>query len=135
MTQSVDKLLSSIEEYFDLKKKENLDDASLEAARLRVHSALGDYFLRALAEEKRKSSSATRKISVVKSANQSVSWDSVAKMIDALNACPLPMKDIEGGNVTKWMQIYNDWYAKRTAALNAIIPPIELDLSELDGKW
>ena len=135
---NTDQLLASLEEYFSIKQdllgEEDLE--ALRAAKKRVDLCLKEYFRdnfdKAFLEERRRTSSETRKMSVVDPAgvvNKNIAWDDVVKILDFVNSCPIPVKDLRDPLKTdKWMKNYNEWYQKRMSVLNKIIPPLQLDL-------
>ena len=132
-----DRLLFSLEEYFDLKR--DLRDANSEAllqARERVQLCLEEYvrnhFHKLFLEENRRRLSSTRKMIAVQSPDNHLNWENVVKLLDALNAAPVPSKEL-----SVWMAAYKEWYQnKRITAVNSINPKLELDLeNDLDQKW
>jgi hypothetical protein len=144
---NIDRLLASVEEYFEIRNEVggSEDLAVLRAAKERVELALNEYFKstldRALLEERRRSSSSTRKIDIVNAGEARVSWEDVVKLIDALNSTPMPIRSVEDHTkLHRWMRTYSDWYNnKRTVSLQPIIAPLDLDLEEVkktdDENW
>jgi hypothetical protein len=137
-------LLAALEEYLTLKREsQNSEDLEvLKSARTRVDSCLREYFTenfsKAMLEERRRTSSQTRNMATV-SGNSvaNVSWENVVKVLDFLNSCPSPLKDVKNPvSAEKWMAVYNDWHQKRMEMLRKILPPLELDLDDaFDKRW
>lgn len=138
----IETVLSSLEEYLEMRRDVGSDDHSflgLSAARHRAELALKEYigsqFNYLMVEERRVSTTPTRKVDVVNPKNTSIAWEEVVGLIDALNSPPTPMRNFSDPKaVERWMKVYRDWYEfKRKAALkvNPLIP-LELDLSEED---
>lgn len=128
---TIDRVLSTLEEYFHLKNEliTNSDEGEadihlIEDARFRAKMALNEHiksqFDAVVNEETRRSSSnITSKIRVASPTDSTIiSWDDVVKMLDALNSPPTPLKHPTIDNIIVWMDAYKSWYDSRR--INAI---------------
>ena len=140
---TIDRLLSALEEYFSLKMEigrfecdSSVEPHILEDARFRAKMALNEHIRKqfdlAIEEERRRTSSVTRKMLIVDPTKAEISWDSVAKLLDALNSPPLPMKNITNiEGIKTWMKAYEDWYKqKRVNAIKSTSSMLKLDLED-----
>ena len=142
---SIETVITCLEEYLKSRDLEGTDEAHIYyMARDRAGYALNDYiqkrFDSAMLEERRRSLSVTKKIAVVDPSEIKVTWDEVAKLLDAMNSAPTPIKEpkqMAEKDFIRWMQIYTDWYSgKRLPAMQLTSAKLELDLDDpaLDNK-
>lgn len=123
----IERVLSTLEEYLELRREAGEADGDhtvVQAAKERAGLALNEYirsrFDNLMIEERRVSSTPTRKVDIVNPATAQVSWEEVAELMDALNAAPVPMRDLTNPiAVHKWTVAYKSWYEnKRRNALS-----------------
>lgn len=132
---SIDIVLSALEEYLE-RKRELCDQTVLESARERAGYVLDEYiqqrFDSAILEERKRSMSPTRKVAIVNPDQIKVTWDEVAKLLDALNSSPVPLKhpkNMSEKDFVRWMEIYEKWYQyKRVKAMALPSAKLEIDL-------
>lgn len=132
-----DNVLTALEKYLELKKN-STEELPVTNAREEAGGALNDYiqkrFDTAMLEERRRSLSVTKKVAVVNPSQVKVTWDEVAKLLDALNNSPLPLKEPKQmfeKDFIRWMEIYTIWYqTKRLQAMQLPSASLELDLDE-----
>ena len=124
---SIVKILSSLEEYLELKKKEKEGESGLEekmcAAQKHFVSLLNEYvdFRVAAAfdkEEKQKRNSIIpQRITIP---DPSIVWADILALIHALHSSPKPPRE-DIVDLELWIKEYRSWYKnERAIALNAI---------------
>lgn len=137
-----DKVISALEEYFELKQVTE-DPITVRKARERAKYLLDDYIQRkfdsAMLEERRRSMSITKKVAVVNPNQIKVTWEEVAKLMDALNSAPNPLeepKQVESKNLVRWMEIYTGWYKKKRIEAMKLdaVTKLELELEDEEKK-
>lgn len=134
----IESVLSTLEEYLELRREAG--DASSDVsvvgeAKDRAGRALNEYirtrFNHLMIEERKSSTSPTRKVDIVNPSTAKVSWEEVAGLMDAVNAAPMPMKDLSSQVlVHKWMANYKLWYEQKRRDALKINPTDAIDLSE-----
>lgn len=138
----IDKVINALEEYFELKQQSN-DQIIVRKAREQAGYLLNDYiqkrFDAAMLEERRRAMSVTKKVAVVNPEQVKVTWEEVAKLLDALNSVPLPLqepKQMESKNFVRWMEIYTNWYRKKRVEAMQLdaATKLELELEDEDKK-
>lgn len=140
----IERVLSALEEYLELRRQTDVSNNDLDivqAAKDRAGLALNEYirsrFDHLVIEERKHSSSPTRKVDIVDPVSASVSWEDVASLMDAVNAAPTPMRDLSNQvTVHKWFAAYKFWYENKRREALKIEPktPLELDLEEMNSK-
>lgn len=133
--KSIERVLASLEEYFDLKRDiGSIEEPNIFAAKERAGRALNEYiqyrFDDLLFEDRKKASTITTKVHVPDVSSVKFTWDDVVALLDALNSPPHPLKELDDRELReRWMRIYTEWYqVKRPLAMNTISPVLGLDL-------
>lgn len=135
----IERVLSTLEEYLELRREVGEvggDHTVVQSAKERAGLALNEYirsrFDNLMIEERRSSTTPTRKVDIVNPATAQVAWEEVANLMDALNGAPTPMMDLSNQvGVHKWFVAYKHWYEKkRRDALN--VNPVVVE--QLDPK-
>lgn len=138
---TIETVLTCLENYLKLRELEGTEEEhEYTAARNQAGEALNEYiqkrFDSAMLEERRRSLSITKKVAVVDPSEIKVTWDEVAKLLDALNSSPVPIKEpkqLAEKDFVRWMQIYTGWYFnKRLPAMQLTSAKLELDLEEIE---
>lgn len=134
----IERVLSTLEEYLELRREIGThggDHHVVNAAKQRAEMALNEYiggrFNHLMVEERRISTTPTRKVDVVNPKNTTIAWEEVVELVDALNAPPMPLRDTSNPKaVERWMAVYRAWYEQKRRAALRINPlgPLELDL-------
>ncbi len=135
---SIDRVLATLEQYFDMKDEVGASTSEAKFARERAGMALNEYIQRQfdllIMEERRRSSSITRRVEVPPDASAvQVSWIEVARLLDALNSPPMPPKNLQSGTkeYQKWMDSYREWYEKkRGEAMRSMTPVVSKPMQD-----
>lgn len=139
---AINRLLAAMEEYLSLRKEVGIsvDFDEVKQASKRVELALKEYlqyyFDRAILEDRRKTSSLTTKVDVLSPEQAVYSWNDIAKLLDALNSAPIPMRDTSDDNsIRHWMAIYSEWFRnKKRLDVKPVKRELDLDFDDLKLK-
>jgi hypothetical protein len=139
---TITRLLATLEEYFSMKRElgESGQLEELKEASKRVELSLREYvrahFDRAIMEDRRKTSSLTRKVDIISPDKATYSWNDVVKLLDALNSAPIPPRNLDDAEgLANWIAVYKEWFRnKRNVSLTPINQELSIDFEELKAK-